>query len=107
MFFSSQCEQVFYSKFLGKRDWSFIDPRGRPIKHTLDEEDDAELEQEDGLIDKDYGEYEPDVGDNAPVLDDDIDENMLENDIDEYDDNVNPFNIVSKPDDDINLKLDE
>jgi hypothetical protein len=33
--FPSQCEQVFYSKVPGKRDWSFVvryDPRGRPSK---------------------------------------------------------------------------
>jgi hypothetical protein len=45
--FPSQCEQVFYSKVLGKRDWSFVvryDPRGRPIKYTIDEEDDDEVD---------------------------------------------------------------
>ena len=37
--FPSQCEQVFYSKVPGKRDWSFVviyDPRGRPVKYTID-----------------------------------------------------------------------
>jgi hypothetical protein len=41
--FPSQCEQVFYSKIPGKRDWSFVvryHPRGRPIKYIVDEEDD-------------------------------------------------------------------
>jgi hypothetical protein len=43
--FPSQCEQVFYSKVLGKRDWSFVvryDPKGRPVNYTIDEEDDIE-----------------------------------------------------------------
>jgi hypothetical protein len=45
--FPSQCEQVFYLKVLGKRDWSFIvryDRRGRPVKYIVDEEDDIEEE---------------------------------------------------------------
>ena len=52
--FPCQCEHVFYSKVPGKRDWSLIvkyDPRGRPVKYIVDEEDDANPEQEDGLID--------------------------------------------------------
>jgi hypothetical protein len=32
---------------------------------------------------------------------------MLENDIDDDDDIINPFNIVSKPDDDTDVKFDE
>jgi len=43
--FPSQCEQVFYSKVLRKRDWSFVfryDPRGRPVKYNVDKEDDVE-----------------------------------------------------------------
>ena len=38
--FLSQCEQVFYSKVPGERDWSFVvryDPRGRPIKYIVEE----------------------------------------------------------------------
>ena len=50
--FPSQCEQVFYSKVLGERDWSFVvryDPRGRPVKYIVkEEEDDAQPKQEDG-----------------------------------------------------------
>jgi hypothetical protein len=49
--FPSQCEQVFYSKVPGKRDWSFVvryDPRGRPVKYTIDEEDD--IEEEDDVL---------------------------------------------------------
>jgi hypothetical protein len=40
-------------------------------------------------------------------LDDDIDENMLKNNIDDDDNIINPFNIVSAPDDDTNVKLDD
>jgi hypothetical protein len=32
---------------------------------------------------------------------------MLENDIDDNDDIINPFNIVSQPDDDTYVKFDE
>jgi hypothetical protein len=42
-----------------------------------------------------------------PVLDDDIDEDMLENDIDDDDDIINPFNIVSEPDVDTDVELDD
>jgi hypothetical protein len=115
--FPSQCEQVFYSKVPGKRDWSFVvryDPRGRPVKYIVDEEDDieeeddVELEQEEyGSTDEEDREDEPGVGDNAPVLDDDIDEDMLENDIDDDDDIINPFNIVSEPDVDTDVELDD
>jgi hypothetical protein len=114
--FPSQCEQVFYSKVPSKRDWSFVviyDPRGKPVKYTVDEEydieeeDDVGLEQEEyGLIDEEDGEYEPGIGDNAPVIDDDIDKDMLENDIDD-DDIINPFNNVFEPDADTDIKLDD
>jgi hypothetical protein len=114
--FPSQCEHVFYSKVPGERDWSFVvryDPRGRPVKYIVEEEDDIEeeddapeTEKEDGSTDKEDGEDEPGVGDNA-VLDDDVDEDMLENDIDDDDDIINPFNIISEPDDDTNVELDE
>lgn len=65
--FPSQCEQVFDSKALSERDWSFVvryDPRGRPVKYIveeendIEEEDDAYPEQEDGSIDEEYGEDE-------------------------------------------------
>jgi hypothetical protein len=114
--FPSQCEQVFYSNVLGERNWSFVvryDPRGRPIKYThLDKEDDIEDQEDDstdqtepkyhrGLTDEAYEEdHDPSVGDNIAILDDDVNENMLENDIDDDDDIINPFNIVSEPDDD-------
>jgi len=45
--FPGQCEQVFYSKVRCKRDWSFVvryDPRGRPLKYIIEEEDDIEEE---------------------------------------------------------------
>ena len=63
--------------------------------YTIDEEDDVELEEEDGLIDAEYREDELNIGDNAQFLDDDINEDMLENDIDDYDDTVNPFKNIS------------
>jgi hypothetical protein len=121
--FPSQCEQVFYSNVPGERDWSFVvryDPRGRPIKYThLQEEDDIE-DQEDDSTDQtepeDHGgstdeedeeDHDPGIGDNIAILDDDVDENMLENDIDDDDDIINPFNIVSEPDDDTDVEFDE
>jgi hypothetical protein len=36
--FPSQCEQVFYSKVSGKKDWSFVvryEPRGMPVKYIV------------------------------------------------------------------------
>ena len=56
---------------------------------------------------EDEEDHDPGVGDNIAVLNDDIDENMLENDIDDDDDIINPFNIVSKPDDDTYVEFDE
>ena len=53
------------------------------------------------------GEYEPGVGDNAPVLDDDIDEEMLKNEIDDDDDIINHFKIVFEPDVDTDVELDD
>jgi hypothetical protein len=44
--FPSQCEQVFYSKVPGKRDWSFVvryDPRGMPVRYIVYEEDVSSL----------------------------------------------------------------
>ena len=43
----SQCEQVFYLEVPSKEGWSYIiryDPRGRPIKYNLEEEDNFEEE---------------------------------------------------------------
>jgi hypothetical protein len=114
--FPSQCEQVFYSKVPSKRDWSFVvryDPRGRPIKYTIDEEDD--IEEEDDVLELEQEEYgstdeeDEEAEDNAPVLDDDIDEDMLENENDDDDDDdiINPFNNVSEPDADTDIELDD
>ena len=47
------------------------------------------------------------IGDNIAILDDDVDENMLKNDIDDNDNIINPFNIVSEPDDDTYVKFNE
>jgi hypothetical protein len=110
--FPSQCEQVFYSKVPSKRDWSFVvryDPIGRPVKYiVVEEDDDVELEKEEyGSTDEEDREDEQGVGDNAPILDDDIDEDMLENDIGDDDDIINPFNIVSGLDVDIDVGLDD
>ncbi|GLJ50136.1 hypothetical protein SUGI_1066800 [Cryptomeria japonica] len=49
----SQCEQVFYSEVPHKPGWSFVvrhDPRGRPIKYNVMEEEDTE-EVEDEVDD--------------------------------------------------------
>ena len=118
--FPSQCEQVFYSKVPCERDWSFVvryDPRGSLVKYThvqkeddIEEEDDVpdKTESKDhGSMDEEDEEDEPGVGDNAIDLDDHVDENMLENDIDDDDYIVNPFNIVYEPTDDTNLEFDE
>jgi hypothetical protein len=84
----SQCEQVFYSEVPGKVGWSYIvryDPRGRPVKYNVPEEDDIEEEEDaeehevDVPSDEEVEEVEPDVDDN--VLDDDIDDDIIENDI--------------------------
>jgi hypothetical protein len=47
------------------------------------------------------------VGDNAPFLDDDIDEDMLKNHIDGDDDIINPFKIVSEYNVDTDGELDD
>ena len=44
----SQCEQVFYSKVLGKAGWSFVvrhDPRGRTVKYNLEEGNEEGMEE--------------------------------------------------------------
>jgi hypothetical protein len=47
------------------------------------------------------------IGYNIEILNDNVDENMLEHGIDDDDDIVNPFNIVSEPNDDTNVEFDE
>jgi hypothetical protein len=110
----SQCEQVFYSEVPGKVGWSYIvryDPRGRPVKYNVPEEDDIEEEEDaeehevDVPSDEEVEEVEPDVDDN--VLDDHIDDDIIENDFDDDDvDMANPFNVDSEPDDS-DVDLDE
>jgi hypothetical protein len=118
----SQCEQVFYSEVPGKEGWSFVvryDPRGRPVKYNiveeendLEEEDDAE-EQVANVADVSDEEPEGDepnvlVGGNA-YLDDDIhDEDILLGNeyIDDNVDTVNPYNTLYEPDD-MDVQFDE
>jgi hypothetical protein len=60
------------------------------------------------LIDEeDEEDHDPSIGDNIAIIDDDVDENMLKNDIDDNDDIIDPFNIVSEPDDDTYVDFDE
>ena len=91
-------------------DWSFVVryyPRGREVKYThAHEEDDIEYQEDDSpdqieledhawsTDEEDKEDHDPCIGDNA-VLDDDVDENTLKNDIDDDDDIINPFNIIS------------
>ena len=54
----SQCEQVFYSEVPHKQGWSFVvrhDPRGRPIKYNVMEEEDIEDDEEADDEDQDDG----------------------------------------------------
>jgi hypothetical protein len=55
---------------------------------------------------EDEEDHDPCIGDNAN-LEDDVDENIIENDIDDNDDIVNPFNNVSELDDDTYVEFDE
>jgi hypothetical protein len=70
------------------------------VPHQTKPEDHGSTYEEDG-------EYEIGVGDINAVFDDDVDENMLENDIDDDDDIINPLNIVSEPDDDTDVEFDK
>jgi hypothetical protein len=109
----SQCEQAFYSKVPRKVGWSYVvryDPRGRPIKYNVPEEDDIAEEEDveehevDVQLDEEVKEVELHVDDN--FLDHDIDDDIFENDIDDDVDMANTFNIISKLDD-TNVELDE
>ena len=65
------------------------------------------MEEKDvaNVLDEEVEEVEPNViGDNA-ILDDDVDEDMLENDIDDVVDMVNPFNTFEP--NDIDVEFDE
>jgi hypothetical protein len=116
MFFQANVNRYFYSKVPCERDWSFVvryDPRGRLVKYFVEEEDDIEEEDDAPKTEHDdwstygeYGEDEPGVGYNA-ILDDDVDKNMLENDIDDDDDIINPLYTIYEPDDDTYVKLHE
>ncbi|MDF3681136.1 hypothetical protein P3S38_29620 [Enterobacter hormaechei] len=65
----SQCEQVFYFGVPHKLGWSFFvrhEPRGRPIKYNVMEEED--IEDDEGADDEDQ-----DDGDDNDDMDDDDD----------------------------------
>ena len=66
-------------------------------------------EKEYALTNEEYREDELGVGDDATVIDDDFDKDILENDIiDDDDDMVDRFNTVSESDFDIDVdQLDE
>jgi hypothetical protein len=68
----------------------------------------TELEEHGGSTDEeDEEDRDLGVGDNIAIANDNVDENMLENDIDDDDDIINPFNIISEPDDDTYIEFDE
>ena len=66
-------------------------------------------EQEDALTDEEYIKYEPSIGDEATIIDDDVDEDIIENYIiDDDDDMVDHFNTVFESDVGIDVdQLDE
>ena len=66
-------------------------------------------EQEDAFTNEEDIEDEPGVGDEATIIDDDVDEDIIDNDIiDDDDDMVYHFNIVSESDVGIDVnQLDE
>jgi len=118
----SQCEQVFYSEVPGKAGWSFVvryDPRGRPVKYNIVEEEN-DLEEEDDVeeqvADVAYVSDEEPEGDEPNVLvggnaylDDDIhDEDILLGNeyIDDDVDTVNPYNTLYEPYD-MDVQFDE
>jgi hypothetical protein len=55
---------------------------------------------------EDEEDHDSGIRDNT-FIDDDVDENMIENDNDDDDDIINPFNTVSKPDDDTDVEFNE
>ena len=61
----SQCEQVFYLEVPSKAGWSFVmrhDPRGRPVKYNLDDDnEEGSLEEED--YDEEHDQHELDDDD--------------------------------------------
>ena len=83
----SQCKQVFYFGIPHKPGWSFVvrhDPRGRPVKYNVIEEEDIEEAQEDINDDQEWqlpsDEQEEDgddfghADDNGDNYDDDADD---------------------------------
>ena len=103
--------------------WSFVirhDPRGRPIKYNIVEEDEEGFEEEGEVedqqeldIDHVLEEYveelfeTDDVGDNVHEYEDDIeDDHFIETDNDDDDDMAfNPYNVESRSDN-TDAKLD-
>jgi hypothetical protein len=70
--------------------------------------DHTETEYHGGSTYEEDEEYhDPVIGDNIAILDDDVNENMLENDIDDDDDIINHFNIISESNDDTYVEFDE
>ena len=120
----SQCEQVFYSEVPGKPGWSFVvrhDPRGRPVKYNVvEEEDTEELEDDvdddqdqrlvDDVPDEDVEEEELDDDDVGVNVHEDgihVNDDIIKTDIDDDDDDMtNPYNVESGSDD-TDKELDE
>jgi hypothetical protein len=84
--------------------WLYIvrhDPRERPLKDNVAEEDDIEekydAKEQVAMLDEEDEKVELDVDDN--ILDDRIDDKFIKNSIDDDDVVVpNPFNVDSKSD---------
>ena len=77
----SQCEQVFYSKVLGKERWSYIvryDPRGRLVKYNPKDEENV----------KEEGDVDQEQLDTIDVLDEESNEEFDQNPNDVADDFV-------------------
>ena len=83
----SQCEQVFYSKVLGKATWSFVvrhDPRGRLVKYNLDDANE-EGSLEEGYDDVEHDQHELDDDDDPAedVLQEIVESDDVANNADE------------------------
>ncbi|MDF3686435.1 hypothetical protein, partial [Enterobacter hormaechei] len=69
----SQCEQVFYFLVPHKSGWSFVvrhEPRGRPIKYNVMEEEDTEEVEDDVDAATDDGDEDDDDADEDGGSDD-------------------------------------
>jgi hypothetical protein len=88
--------------------WSYVvryDPRGRPIKYIVPEEDDIEEDQQDDAKEQvDVSDEEVEDVDDV-VLNDDFHDGVINNDIDDDVAMANPFNDYDL--DDTNIELDE